>query len=91
MQQHALPIGVQKCANRVGREGDLESAAFVADLFGRILARASHDQEEVLIARRDRTRIAETRRNWLFLRDRRIDAYDGCCSVIDDESDGGWG
>ena len=42
-----------------------------------MLARASHDREEILIARCDLGLIDDTRRNWPFLRDRRIDAYDG--------------
>jgi len=65
--------------NRVGREGDLEfwGASFVADPFGRVLARASHDREEILIVRCDLGLIDATRRNWPFLRDRRVDAYDG--------------
>ena len=88
---HAIANGVfVAVANRVGREGDLEfwGASFVADPFGRILARASHEQEEVLVVRCDRARIAETRRNWPFLRDRRIDAYSGLLQrYIDEERD----
>ena len=64
-------------ANRVGPEETLEfwGGSFIADPFGRVLVRASHDREEVVVATCDRRRIAETRRNWPFLRDRRIDAY----------------
>ena len=40
-------------------------------------ARAGHEQEEVLVVECDLGRIAETRRNWPFLRDRRIEAYAG--------------
>jgi N-carbamoylputrescine amidase len=79
-RSHAIANGVFVAAvNRVGREGNLEfwGASFVADPFGNVLARASHDQEEVLVVECDRSRIADTRRNWPFLRDRRIDAYDG--------------
>jgi len=77
---HAIANGVFVAVpNRVGREGGLEfwGGSFVADPFGRVLTRASHDREEVLLATCDRRRIAETRRNWPFLRDRRIDAYGG--------------
>jgi N-carbamoylputrescine amidase len=49
----------------------------VADPFGRIVAKASADEEEVLVVECDLSRIEETRQNWPFLRDRRIDAYDG--------------
>jgi len=51
------------------------SVAFLADPFGRIIAKAAHDSEEVLIAACDPKLQEETRRNWPFLRDRRIDAY----------------
>jgi N-carbamoylputrescine amidase len=51
--------------------------SFIADPFGRILAQASHDKEEILIGEIDRKLLEDTRRNWPFLRDRRIDAYDG--------------
>jgi N-carbamoylputrescine amidase len=77
---HAIANGVfVAVANRVGREGNLEfwGASFVADPFGAVVARASHDLEEVLVVSCDRRRISETRRHWPFLRDRRIDAYDG--------------
>jgi N-carbamoylputrescine amidase len=79
-RSHAIANGVYVAAvNRVGREGNLEfwGASFVADPFGNVIARASHEREEVLVVECDRRRIAETRRNWPFLRDRRIDAYDG--------------
>jgi N-carbamoylputrescine amidase len=79
-RSHAIANGVFVVAvNRVGSEGNLEfwGGSFVADPFGRILARASHDREEVLVVDCDLRLIAETRRNWPFLRDRRIDAYDG--------------
>jgi N-carbamoylputrescine amidase len=49
--------------------------SFLADPFGRIIAKASHDAEEILIGEIDLGLIEETRRNWPFLRDRRIDAY----------------
>jgi N-carbamoylputrescine amidase len=49
--------------------------SFIADPFGRILAQASHDQEEILIADLDSTLVETTRQHWPFLRDRRIDAY----------------
>jgi hypothetical protein len=50
--------------------------SFVADPFGQVLAEASHDREETLIVECDPRRIEEVRRNWPFLRDRRIDAYE---------------
>ncbi|HKI31159.1 MAG TPA: carbon-nitrogen hydrolase [Gemmataceae bacterium] len=79
---HAVANGVYVAAvNRVGHEGDagggLEfwGASFVSDPFGQVLARAAHDREEVLVVECSRRRMEEVRRNWPFLRDRRIDAY----------------
>ena len=79
---HAIANGVYVAAvNRVGYEGTPESGiefwgnSFVADPFGQIAAQASSDKEEILIVECDPHRIEDTRRNWPFLRDRRIDAY----------------
>jgi len=77
---HAIANGVYVAVvNRVGREGQLNfwGQSFVVDPFGRVLARASEDREETLIVQCDLSRIDETRRNWPFLRDRRIDTYNG--------------
>jgi N-carbamoylputrescine amidase len=77
---HAIANGVYVVAvNRVGREGKLNfwGQSFVADPFGRIIAKASADKEEVLVVACDLDNIEETRQNWPFLRDRRIDAYSG--------------
>ncbi len=79
-RSHAIANGVfVAVANRVGLEGGLEfwGGSFVADPYGRVLARASHDTEETLVVRCDLRLVEECRRNWPFLRDRRIDAYDG--------------
>jgi N-carbamoylputrescine amidase len=51
--------------------------SFIADPFGRIVAQAGHDAEEIVLGEVDRELIEETRRNWPFLRDRRVDAYAG--------------
>ena len=75
---HAIANGVYVVVvNRVGGEGKLNfwGQSFVADPFGRIIAKASADKEEVLVVECDLTKIEETRQNWPFLRDRRIDAY----------------
>ena len=77
---HAIANGVYVVVvNRVGQEGKLTfwGQSFVADPFGRIVAKASPDQEEVLVVECDLSKIEETRQNWPFLRDRRIDAYEG--------------
>jgi N-carbamoylputrescine amidase len=79
---HAIANGLFVAAvNRVGFEGPPErglefwGASFVADPFGVVLAEAGHSEEQTLIVECDPRRIEETRRNWPFLRDRRIDAY----------------
>jgi N-carbamoylputrescine amidase len=70
--------------NRVGFEGkpsegdpglEFWGNSFVADPFGQIAAQASNDKEEILVVECDPARSEDTRRNWPFLRDRRIDAY----------------
>lgn len=79
---HAIANGLYVVAcNHVGIEGGLEfwGGSFVADPFGRILHQASHDAEETVVVRCDLREIEETRRNWPFLRDRRIDAYGDLC------------
>ena len=86
---HAIANGVYVAAvNRVGHENgnirgnkapgkglEFWGASFLADPFGRVVAQASHDKEEILIGEIDPRLIEETRRNWPFLRDRRIDSY----------------
>ena len=86
---HAIANGLYVCAvNRVGFEdGDIRGnkapgkglefwgGSFIADPFGRVIAKASHDKEEILIGEVDARVIEDTRRNWPFLRDRRIDSY----------------
>lgn len=75
---HAIANGVFVAAvNRVGIEEGLEfwGGSFVADPFGEVIARASADREETLVVECDFDKIDQTRRNWPFLRDRRIDAY----------------
>ena len=49
--------------------------SFVADPFGRVLARASDSEEELLLVECDLSAVEKVRRDWPFLRDRRIDAY----------------
>jgi len=83
---HAIANGVfVAVVNRVGHEippegGDgLEfwGSSFLADPFGVVIAEASTDREEILVGEVSIPRIEEVRRNWPFLRDRRVDAYAG--------------
>ncbi len=86
---HAIANGVYVAAvNRVGLERPDPAAAglefwgtsFCCDPQGVMLAEAGTEGEEVLVVEIDRARLEEVRRNWPFLRDRRIDAYDGLTS-----------
>ena len=75
---HAIANGMfVAVANRVGAEDSLEfwGNSFVVDPFGEVIAHADAGGEEILLADCDLGLIEETRRNWPFLRDRRIDAY----------------
>ena len=81
---HAIANGVYVAAvNRTGVEGsggeqlEFWGSSFLAGPFGEIIAEAPVDREETLIAECDPARIEEVRRNWPFLRDRRVDAYGG--------------
>ena len=79
---HAIANGVYVATpNRIGHEDEpgtdgltFFGHSFIADPFGRYLAEAG-EQEAILIARCDPALIETVRRNWPFLRDRRIDAY----------------
>ncbi len=82
---HAIANGVYVAAvNRVGLEKQIKGSAgiefwgssFIADPQGVILAQASIDKEEILLAEINPDRIEYIRRNWPFLRDRRIDSYE---------------
>jgi N-carbamoylputrescine amidase len=79
---HAIANGVYVATvNRVGHEGpaggglEFWGGSFVYDPFGRLLQRASLTDEEIVLAHCDLGLQEEVRRNWPFLRDRRIDAY----------------
>ena len=75
---HGVANGCYVAAtNRVGTEGRTQfwGQSFVSDPYGEIVARASIDKEEVLLADCDLVKQREFRRIWPFFRDRRIDAY----------------
>jgi N-carbamoylputrescine amidase len=84
-RSHAIANGVYVAVvNRVGHEVPPEGgpglefwgSSFVADPFGVVVAEAGLG-EEVIVAEVDVARMEDVRRNWPFLRDRRIDAYSG--------------
>jgi N-carbamoylputrescine amidase len=63
-------------SNRAAGAGlEFWGGSFIADPFGRVIAKAGHDAEEIVLGEVDPALIEETRRNWPFLRDRRVDAY----------------
>ena len=94
---HAIANGVYVAAvNRVGLERPEGSGegiefwghSFLADPQGVILAGASESEESILYGTVDLDRIEDVRRHWPFLRDRRIDAYEGiACRFLDQQQD----
>ena len=92
-RSHAIANGVFVAAvNRVGHEfGDVRGncaqgkglefwgESFLCDPFGRVIVEGSHNKEEILIGQCDLHQLEDVRRNWPFLRDRRIDSYSGIC------------
>ncbi len=83
---HAIANGCYVAAvNRIGHEPgpagqpglEFWGSSFLCDPFGVVLAEAPVDQEAILVGEVDLGRIEEVRRNWPFLRDRRVDAYQG--------------
>jgi len=92
---HAIANGVYVAAvNRVGFEKttpdsdglEFWGSSFICDPFGVVLAEASADRAEIVLAEIDPARLEDVRRNWPFLRDRRIDAYSGITQrFLDDD------
>ena len=84
-RSHAIANGCYVASvNRVGHEAALTGdgiefwgGSFVAGTSGQILCEASKNDESVLVTKLDLERIRQTRIEWPFLRDRRIDAYNG--------------
>ena len=81
---HAVANGIYVAAvNRVGHEVitpgtpgiEFWGGTFLCDPQGVVLAEASADKEEILVAEIDVDHLEDVRRNWPFFRDRRIDAY----------------
>jgi N-carbamoylputrescine amidase len=84
-RSHAIANGCYvAAANRVGHEApaggdgiEFWGQSFIAAPSGEIIAKASVDREEIVIADVDWNRVNEHRTHWPFLRDRRVDAYAG--------------
>jgi N-carbamoylputrescine amidase len=72
----ALPAAGAPASHMTGDTGlDFWGNSFVADPFGQVVAEAAQDKEEILVVECDPAKSEDTRRNWPFLRDRRVDAY----------------
>ena len=93
-RSHAIANGVYVASvNRIGFEQPdtgqggiiFWGSSFICDPQGVFIARASDDQEEILLAEVDTHQIETIRRNWPFLRDRRIDAYGDITNRFSDE------
>lgn len=77
-------IGLEKIKG-VGGDGiEFWGQSFVAGTSGEILAKAGVNQEEILIVPVDLGKLDEQRTHWPFLRDRRIDAYEGLTKRVID-------
>ncbi len=85
-RSHAIANGVYVAAvNRTGLEKipdageglEFWGGSFISDPQGVVISHASPDKEEILIGEIDLQHLEEIRRNWPYLRDRRIDAYKG--------------
>lgn len=79
-RSHAVANGVHVVSvNRVGYEQDgamkFWGGSFIANPFGTILYKASHEEEEVKVMELDLGKTDSYRTHWPFLRDRRIDSY----------------
>lgn len=79
---HAVANGYfMGCINRVGTEkpwdlGEFYGTSYFVDPRGQIIAEASRDQDELLVAEFDLDMIDEVRSTWQFFRDRRPETYD---------------
>mgnify|MGYP001456257249 FL=1 len=82
-RSHAIANGVYVASvNRIGHEDEpgtdgitFFGNSFICDPFGRCMAE-SGENEEILLARCDPALIERVRRDWPFLRDRRVDSYE---------------
>jgi len=81
-QSHAIANGIYVAAvNRVGYEGDERDGiqfwggSFVCDPRGQVVAKATASEDDILVVSCSKELLEQQRRNWPFLRDRRIDTY----------------
>ena len=77
-RSHAVANGIPVVSiNRVGEEAVVRfwGGSFIANPFGSLIYKASHDQEETVVTEVDLNQSDYYRSHWPFLRDRRIDSY----------------
>jgi len=72
--------------NRVGTEapwniGEFYGQSYFCDPYGKIIAQASRDSDEVLVADLDLDLITEVQNRWQFFRDRRPESYTNITSL----------
>ena len=78
-RSHAISNGVfLGSVNRVGRENALTfwGRSFICNPFGKVIGQADNEPQ-IVIAQCSLPEIESVRQNWPFLRDRRVDAYQG--------------
>jgi N-carbamoylputrescine amidase len=87
-KSHAITNGIfLGSVNRVGCEKALTfwGKSFICNPFGVVVGQAE-DEPQIVIAKCPLSEIESTRQNWPFLRDRRIDAYQGLSKLyLDDD------
>ncbi len=77
-RSHSIANGLFVASvNRIGQEDSINfwGQSFVSDPFGEIIAKADSKSGQVLLAECDFSKNEETRQNWPFFRDRRVDSY----------------
>jgi N-carbamoylputrescine amidase len=77
-RSHAIANGLHVVSvNRVGVEGHMKfwGGSFISNPFGRLIFKASHDDETVHVEELDLNKTDSYRTHWPFMRDRRIDSY----------------
>ena len=77
---HAIANGIPVVSiNRIGKEGNIVfwGGSFAVDTLGELIHQSPHDRDDIAVFEVDLAKSDTTRQHWPFLRDRRIDAYDG--------------
>ena len=90
-RSHAVANGVHVVSvNRVGMEQDgamkFWGGSFISNPFGTLLYQASHEEEEIKVIEIDLSKTERYRTHWPFMRDRRIDSYEGVMKRYIDDS-----